>query len=154
MTEGSLWRAVAVVLAVLLGLSLVVNLSGASGLPRPVTLFLFGALVSLGVGYSIVNPRSSPVVTRRGSEPAFRRRQIAAGMVMSLVLAAVLLFSPDRGSPLLWLFLPVIILPFALLARELALTARRRGHRRRTSPHGGREGDDASPDRPPRRARP
>lgn len=132
MTEGAFWRAVAVVLAVLLGSALVVNLSGTARVPRSVTLFLFGALFSLGVGYSVVNPKSSPVVTPRGAEPAFRRRQIVAGIVMSLILAAILLISTDGGSPLIWLFLPVMILPFALAARELALHRRRRS-RHRTS---------------------
>lgn len=125
MSERAFWRSVALILGVLLGLSVIINLSGAFEIPRQTTLFLFGALLALGVGYSVVSPKSSPVAARRADEPAFRRRQYAAGFVISIVIAGSFVFEAMRDSPLIWLLCPVMVLPPALVVRDYVINRRR-----------------------------
>lgn len=55
----NVWRIVSTALGVLLVLSVGLNLSGGYQVPQQATLFMFGALAAIGVGYSVVNPGAS-----------------------------------------------------------------------------------------------
>src|SRR5690606_24505006 len=80
------WRVIAAALGVLLSASVFANFVSAETVPSAVTLLLFGSLVAVGVGNTIVNPRSSPVMLTEHEQASFRRRQRNVGFAFSLVL--------------------------------------------------------------------
>ena len=69
--------------------------------PQQLTAFLFGCLVCIGVGYSVVSTHSSPVLLTQTDESRVRRRQYVAGLLLSLLLReliARILSDPARVS--------------------------------------------------------
>lgn len=121
LNEGIFWRRIALGLGLLLGLSVLANLSGAYEIPRQITLFLFGTLIALATGYSVVNPKSSLVRLGPLKEKAFRRRQLAVGVCVSAILGLLFLAKQVRETSLIWLFTPIIVMPVALFLRELII---------------------------------
>ena len=115
--ERTFWRFVAATLSIALALCVVANLVSENTVPPKITLLLFGCLVALGIANSIVNPRSSPVVLTEKEEARFRRTQYVVGLAVSAILIAILILTDLRETDLTWLFAPIIVLPFALLAR-------------------------------------
>ena len=105
-----------------LGLSLVVcvliNTARNDAVPHQITLFLFGCLVALGVGSTIVNPNTSQAMLSEPEEFKFRRKQYTVGFFLSAILALLLFLTELRHSVLAWLFAPIIALPFGLLIRN------------------------------------
>lgn len=116
--EQVFWRLVAALLGLLLVVCVVANTVRDEAVPSSVMLLLFGSLVAIGIGATIVNPRSSPVVLARQREVRFRRSQYLVGFVFSLNLGLLIMLSELRGSPLVWLFAPIIALPCVLVLRE------------------------------------
>lgn len=116
--ERKFWRVVAAVLGLLLSALVVANSVRADTVPSAITLLVFGSLVAVGIGNTIVNPRSSPVLLTEHEQTSFRRAQRIIGFVFSLVLSLLILLTDLRGSALVYLFAPVIVLPFVLLLRE------------------------------------
>lgn len=116
--ERKFWRVIAAALGVLLSASVFANFVSAETVPSAVTLLLFGSLVAVGVGNTIVNPRSSPVMLTEHEQASFRRRQRNVGFAFSLVLGLGIMLTELGGSALAYLFTPVVALPFVLLIRE------------------------------------
>ena len=116
-SEARFWRLCAWLLGAVLAISVVANSVQDQVVPAQITLLAFGILVALGVGNSIVNSATSPVVLSKEDEARFRKNQYAVGLVISTVLAALLLFTPLGGSTLTWLFMPIIFLPYVLIIR-------------------------------------
>jgi len=117
-TEASIWRMVAVVIIVILAVCIVANTMRKDAVPHQITLLLFGCLVAIGVGNSIVNPNTSRTVLSDHEETRFRRRQYTVGLVFSVIFALLLVLTELRESLLVWLFAPIITLPFGLVVRE------------------------------------
>ena len=109
------WRTTSIILVVLLALSVVLSVIDLYQVPHIITLFMFGFLVSIGIGNSILNPSTSSVLLKSKDEQKFRRRQVMAGFAVSLVLGFTFLAEEVRQSDLIYLFLPVIFLPLYLL---------------------------------------
>lgn len=86
-------------------------------------LFLFGSLIALATGYSIVNPDSSPIRLEPSEEKAFRRRQLAVAFCLTAVLGLLFLVKQVRESLLIWVFIPIIVMPVVLLLREMIVSA-------------------------------
>jgi len=116
--EDTFWRRVAAVLLLLITLAVIANLIQPDTVPPQLTLLLFGSLLALAVGYSIINPESSPVRLEPLEEARFRKRQYVIGLVFSMVLALSLFVEEVRNSTLAWLFGPIIVLPVILIVRE------------------------------------
>lgn len=131
MSEATFWKLVAWGLGLILSGILVFNLAAPFRVPASVTSFLLGLLFSVGVGYSVVCPASSPVRLARRDEDRFRRQQYAVGVVMSLVLAATLLVREVRSEPAIWGLAPLILLSPALILREYLAGARMRSRRKK-----------------------
>ena len=60
---------------------------------------------------------TSPAPLSREEEARFRCRQYLAGLLISSLLAAVTLLTLLRETVLVWLFAPVIALPYVLAVR-------------------------------------
>lgn len=116
--EGHFWRRLAATLGMLIAMSVIANLLFENVAPHQFTLLLFGSLVALGVGYAIVNPQSSIVRLAEREEKRFRKRQYIIGFTFSALLLLSLLVKDVRDSALVWLFLPVIVLPCILVIRQ------------------------------------
>jgi len=101
----------------LITLSVIANLVFENLVPHQITLLLFGSLVALGVGYTIENPRASIVRLTQPEEKRVRKRQYRISFVFSTVLVLSMLVKDVRESALVWLFLPIVILPFVLVFR-------------------------------------
>ena len=97
----------------------ILNLNRQWQCPQQLTAFLFGCLVCIGVGYSVVSTHSSPVLLTQTDESRVRRRQYVVGLLLSLLLALAFLIPELREAPSSWLLVPVILLTPALLLREL-----------------------------------
>jgi len=117
--EGTLWRGVGVALGAGVAVCAVANSLHENTVPREVTLLLVGSLVALGVGSTIANPRTSATRLSPPEERKFRRRQYAVGFALSVVLALTLLAKEVRESMLAWLFVPIMMLPFILVLRDV-----------------------------------
>jgi hypothetical protein len=131
MREGTFWRYAASILDVMLALSVIINLSGAFEIPRQITLLLFGILMALAVGYSIVNPNASLTRLDHVTETKYRKRQYLIGICVSTFLVALMLVKEIRNSLLVWIFIPIIVLPFVLLIRERLTSGRNVAFRKR-----------------------
>ena len=94
------------------------NASGALAVPVEALAFTASCLVCIGVGYTVVSPRSSPVRLDAVAERAVRRRQLRAGLAISVALALLLLVPEVRRGPLPWFLAPVIALSPVLVVRE------------------------------------
>lgn len=129
MTEATFWKLTAGVLAILLLGMLLLNLSGLARVPIPVTSLLVGCLASIAIGYSVVCPTSSPMASTDAEENRVRRRQYAAGSVMSVVMASAMMTATVRSQPVSWVLVPLIMLPPLLMLRERYQTIRSRHHR-------------------------
>jgi uncharacterized membrane protein len=116
--EDVFWRRFAVALSILITVSLIANILHENIVPHQITLLLFGSLFAIGVGYSITNPQSSPVRLTQQEEKRFRRRQYLVSFTFSAVLGLTMIVKEVRNSILIWLFLPIIILPVVLIFRE------------------------------------
>lgn len=116
--ERKWWRRAAVTLGVLVSTSVVANVVRAETVSLEITLLLLGALTALGIGITIVNPRSSPVVLPEHEQTRFQRRQYIVGAVFSAILSLLIMLTDLRGSALAYLLAPVIVLPLILLLRE------------------------------------
>lgn len=101
-----------------LAISVVANIIHDAAVSHEITLLLFGCLVAIGVGNVVVNPSTSRVILSERDEAKFRRRQYIAGFVFSGFLVLILAFTELRGTVLVWLFAPIIALPFGLVIRE------------------------------------
>jgi len=115
--QDPFWRRFATNLAMLITLSVIANLVFENLVPHQITLLLFGSLVALGVGYTIENPRASIVRLTQPEEKRVRKRQYRISFVFSTVLVLSMLVKDVRESALVWLFLPIVILPFVLVFR-------------------------------------
>ena len=116
--EDNFWRGVGVTLGILIALCIVVNLLRENTVPQEITLLLSGSLIALGVGYTIASPRASTIRLSSRDEQKFRKRQYAVSFVFSTVLALTLLVREVRESTLLWLIIPILILPLIIIIRE------------------------------------
>ena len=118
MKETTFWKLIAWTLALLIICSLIVNAVTQLKIPPQFTSLLLGGLVSIGVGYSIVSPRSSPVQLSVEEERDFRKSQYIVGLIFSIVLALLFLLPGVRSAPSSWILIPVILLGPFLIVRE------------------------------------
>lgn len=100
-----------------LAICVVANLVREDAVSRQITLLLFGGLVAIGVGRAILDPATSPASLSRGEDARFRHTQHVVGFVISSFLALVIMLTPVRETALVWLFAPIIALPYALVIR-------------------------------------
>jgi len=114
------WRRTSAVVAGTLALCVVINVIEPGTVPPQITLLLLGILISLGAGYSILKPESSLLRLPTDAEISFRRRQIVVGLCISVVLLLTLVIESVRESNAIWLFAPIVVLPFILLVQENA----------------------------------
>ena len=121
-SERRIWRLSALVTSVLLVCSALTNLFWEEAVPFEITLFLFGGLISLGVGMTIVNPRTSPTLLSETEKARFRRSQIIVGFSLGFILVLIMALTGLHRSLLSWLFYPVIALPFVLAIREYRIS--------------------------------
>ena len=123
--ERKFWRVVASALGLLLSVFVIANSVRAETVPAGITLLLFGTLVAIGIGNTIVNPRSSPVILTEHEEKRFRRRQYIIGFVFSSILGLLIMLTDLISAAQVCLFAPIIALPFVLLLRERLMKSRR-----------------------------
>jgi len=116
-SERRIWRIASWGLVALLAICVVSNLIRENAVSHELTLLLFGALVAIGVGRTILDPTISPVLLAEKAETRFRRKQYVVGFVFSAILAAATILTPLRETALAWLFAPMIVLPYALVIR-------------------------------------
>ena len=101
----------------MLAICVIANLVREDAVTHKVTLLLFGGLVAIGTGRAILDPATSPAALPREQEARFRRNQYVAGFVISSLLVMVTMLTPARETALVWLFAPVIVLPYVLVIR-------------------------------------
>lgn len=116
--EATFWRVIAWGLGLLLAICIGANSVRAETIPYQATLLLFGSLIALGVGNAIVNPSSSLVRFSKEEERRFRRNQYGVGIGFSIILALLLVLTELGESTVVWLFAPIIALPYVLIIRE------------------------------------
>jgi len=109
------WRILSIILTALLLLVVLLSIFGIYQAPQKVSLFIFGALVAIGVGYTILRSRTPIGFSDAKAENKFRKQQLIVGLVFSLLLGAILTMKELRNSPLVWLILPILLLPVYLL---------------------------------------
>lgn len=118
MREPTFWKTTAWALAALLAGMLLADASGALGVPPGARAFVFSCLVCIGVGATVVSPRSSPARLDAATERTVRGRQIVVALAISIALALLLLAPEVRRGPLPWLLAPVIALGPVLVVRQ------------------------------------
>lgn len=116
-SERLFWRFTAWSLGCVLAICAVANLVREDTIPHQITLLLFGGLVAIGAGRAILDPATSPASLSREQEARFRRNQYVIGFVISSLLVFVTLLTPARDTALVWLFAPIIVLPYVLVIR-------------------------------------
>ena len=94
-----------------------INLVAPKTIPVPVTLFLFGTLISVRVAITVLDPKHSLVRLSPAEESKLRRRQLFAGFIISAILLLTMAVREVRESQVVWLLVPIIVLPFILLFR-------------------------------------
>jgi len=114
------WRRTSAVVVGALVLCVVINVIEPGTVPPQITLLLLGILIFLGVAYSILKPESSLLRLPTDAEISFRRHQIVVGLCISVVLLLTLVVESVRESNAIWLFAPIVVLPFILLVQEIA----------------------------------
>ncbi len=134
--ERSFWKSLAWLLAALLAGMMLLDVFAVMAVPPAAKLFTLSCLFCIGVGYSVVSPRSSPVQLDKTAERTVRERQLIVGLAISVLLGLVLLMSDVRKQPESWLLMPVIALAPVLLARECVIRARNKSRRARDAPRG------------------
>lgn len=100
-----------------MAICVVANLVREDAVSHQITLFLFGGLVAIGVGRAILDPVTSPASLSQEQEARFRRSQYVVGFVISSLLVLVTMLTPAKETALVWLFAPIIALPYALVIR-------------------------------------
>jgi hypothetical protein len=118
MREPTFWKATASALAALLAAMLLVDASGALSVPPEARAFVFSCLVCVGVGATVVSPRSSPVRLDAATERAVRGRQTVVALTIAFALALLLLVPEVRRGPLPWFLAPIIALGSVLFVRR------------------------------------
>lgn len=116
-SEAKFWRSIGWILGIVLVICVVVNSIYEEAIPHQITLLLFGCLVALGVGNTVVNPGTSAVKLSEEDETRFRRNQYIVGFIVSTILVLLMVFTELGKSALAWLFAPIIVLPYALVIR-------------------------------------
>lgn len=116
-SERQFWRLTSLSIGGLLATSVVANLIRQDTVSHQITLLLFGGLVAVSVGRAILDPATSPASLTQEEEAKFRRKQYVVGFVISSLLAIVTILTPARETALVWLFAPIIALPYALVIR-------------------------------------
>jgi len=116
--EGTFWRAVAGALALVLVAGVAADATGAVAVPPEARALLFSCLVCVGVGATVVSPRSTPARLAPAAERAVRRRQARVALTVSVALALLLAVPEVRAGPTPWVLAPVIALGPYLVARE------------------------------------
>jgi hypothetical protein len=124
MSETNFWKTIAGILATLLAGMVLVDASGLFAVPPQVTSFSFSCLFCIGVGYSVVSPRSSPVQLNKEAEREVRKSQLLVGVVISALTGLLLLIPEVREAPSSWALLPVILLAPVLIARDCVMRTR------------------------------
>jgi len=127
MNEATVWKLVAWLLGLILAGSVLLNSFSSFEVSGNITSFILGCLIAIAVGYSVVTPRSSPVMLSDQEENRFRKQQYVVGIVFSVVLSLVLIVSDEPDKRLIWLFMPIILLSPFLVAREYVLQTRKGG---------------------------
>jgi MFS family permease len=116
--KTTIWRVVGGALAGTIVLCVIINSLLPDTVPSELTMLLFGSLIALGVGYSIVNTKASVARLAPKEETKFRRTQYLVSFVFSVILALAFLLREVRESPAGWLLAPIIVLPGILLYHE------------------------------------
>jgi len=109
------WRGASLVLGLFLLLAVVFNISGVYQVPKRYTLLVTGILIAVGIGYFILEPRSSLHRLDPSDEHSFRSRQVIVSVVISILLSLSLLNTTLRQSLIAYLFTPIILLPLYLM---------------------------------------
>jgi hypothetical protein len=122
--ERLFWRLIAGTITVLLVAGVISNLLMPHTVPEKITLFLFGSLISITVGYSIVSPGSSPAMLSEKDEISFQRKQYILGIFFTLFLASLFVLPDVRESTLGWLLIPLVCLTPALILRQYIVYGR------------------------------
>ena len=126
MRESTFWKWLASLLVAVLVALVLVDSLGIVTVPVQLRSFLFSALVCIGVGYSVVTPKSSPMLLDDQAERSARNKQLIVGLMISVVLGALLLTPEAREASLGWILVPVIALTPALIVREAIIRRRKR----------------------------
>lgn len=109
------WKGASLLLGLFLLLAVAFNISGIYQVPKRFTLLATGILIAIGVGYFILEPRSSLHRLNQRDEHIFRSRQVIVSVVFSILLSLSLLNVTLRQSLLIYLFAPIILLPLYLM---------------------------------------
>ena len=125
MRESTFWKLLAWVLGGLLAGLVVIDALGVLAVPAQPKVFLFSCLFCMAVGYSIVSPKSSPVMLDDAAERTFRKKQLVVGAIFSVALGALLLVPEVHESSVSWILVPVIALAPVLIVREVIARARK-----------------------------
>jgi len=113
--NSNFWRIISICLGIFLITSILLNSLSIYKVPQKITLFMLGTLISIGIGNSIMNPRTSIIRLSAKEEKRFQNRQIIVGFVLSSLFCIILIVEELRESPLIWLLFPIIMLPFFLI---------------------------------------
>jgi len=116
-SERRFWGFTAWSIGGILALCVVANLVREDVIPHEITLLLFGSLVAIGVGRTILDPATSAASLSQEGEARFRRSQYVVGFVISTLLALAIILTPLGETELAWLFAPIIALPYVLALR-------------------------------------
>jgi len=108
------WRILSIILVVLLVVMVLLSILGIYQTPQKVTLFIFGTLVAIGIGYTILSPRTPLGFLDPEAKNKFRKQQLIVGLVFSLLFGLMFLIKEIRNSPIAWLILPIMVLPIYL----------------------------------------
>lgn len=124
--ERRFWRAVAWALGALLAALVGLRALGATGVPAEAVAVVASTLFCVGVGATVVAPRSSPARLAPDVERAVRRRQVGVALAISAALALLLMVPAVRQGPTPWVLAPIVALGPGLAVREGRLGSRSR----------------------------
>ena len=128
LSETLFWKMFSSLIGAFLLVCIILNLQNPSTVPPQITSFLFGCLICIATGYSIVIPRSSPVLLAETKETKFRRQQYAVGIIMSILITLMFFSTELRAIPSIWILMPFIFLSPVLIIREMVVYKRKNRH--------------------------
>lgn len=118
MSERTFWKTLAWILGALLASMVLVNALDIYAVSWQMRSFTASCLFCIGVGHTVVSPRSSMKMLDEVDERRYRRRTLIVGMVVSVLLGLFLLIPEVREESMPWVLVPVIALGPVLVVRE------------------------------------
>jgi len=127
--ERTFWKSLALLLGASLGGMVLVNALGLYSVPWQLISFTASCLFCIGVGNTVVSPKSSRLLLDKVAERRIRIRQLIIGLMISVLLVLFILIPEVHEESIPWVLVPIIALTPVMIVRELIIRVRRKRRR-------------------------